>query len=341
MSIATFAKMKISASIYSDKKRPLKEVIDDLVAHQVDLLHVDCNDDLSVFEDIKRIRDWCTLPIDLHIITESPEKYANLLIENPVEYVTFQFEDLKSPLNLPAEIKGKKGLAITTPTSVDVFDQYAYFDFILIMATIPGQSGGVFDKLNFSKIRQFRKKYPSKSIHVDGGVNGEVSFILRNMGVSSSVSGSYLFNSPSIGHALMNLTKREIESQYRIEDFMIPFAECPNVKLSDATTKSILEEVERGNFGFSLVTDNNLLIGLVSSADIRKALLKKIDKPADIQPSDLINKNPISIKSHATVYEMLQLIKKCPFPIMYLPVIDENQNAVGIVNFVHLIKGEI
>jgi pentose-5-phosphate-3-epimerase len=86
--------MKISASIYSDKKRKLKEVIEDLVQHQVELLHVDCNDDLSVFEDIKQIRTWCNLPIDLHIITENPSKYYSLLEENPVEYLTFQFEDL-------------------------------------------------------------------------------------------------------------------------------------------------------------------------------------------------------------------------------------------------------
>ena len=45
--------MKISGSIYSDKKRPLKEVIEDLAAHQIEMLHVDCNDDLAVFEDIK------------------------------------------------------------------------------------------------------------------------------------------------------------------------------------------------------------------------------------------------------------------------------------------------
>ena len=67
--------MKISASIYSDKKRPLNEVIRDLVDHQVDLLHVDCNDDLNVFDDIAAIRNWCSLPIDLHIITHEPEKY--------------------------------------------------------------------------------------------------------------------------------------------------------------------------------------------------------------------------------------------------------------------------
>jgi ribulose-phosphate 3-epimerase len=70
--------MKISASIYSDKKRFLKEVIHDLMDHQVDILHVDCNDDLSVFDDISQIRTWCKIPIDLHIITETPSKYYEL-----------------------------------------------------------------------------------------------------------------------------------------------------------------------------------------------------------------------------------------------------------------------
>jgi ribulose-phosphate 3-epimerase len=334
--------MKISASIYSDKKRPLKEVIEDLVQHQVDLLHVDCNDDISVFEDIALIREWCSLPIDLHIITNDPEKYFPLLRQHPVEYVTFQYEDLTKPLEVPADISGKKGLAVITPTSVDVFDDYANFDFILIMATIPGQSGGVFDKINFTKIRQFRKKYPNKSIHVDGGVNGEVSFILRNMGVSSSVSGSYLFNAPSIGHALMNLTKREIESQYHVEDFMIPIEECPVVRIEAISLKHILETIERGNLGFCLVTDQEGdLRGIISSADIRKAMLKKLDHLQTIEPFDLINTRPQTVTNDATVLEMLQLIKKCTFPVMYLPVLKKELKAVGIVNFVHLIKGEI
>ena len=195
--------MKISASIYSDKKRPLEQVIEDIRSHQVDLIHVDFNDDIAVFEDIKIIRSLTNTPIDLHIITENPEKYYDLLIENPVEFVTFQYEDLKKPLTIPHEVKGFKGLAIITPTPVDVFNEYASFDFILIMATIPGQSGGKFDAVNFRKIRDFQRMFPKKRIHVDGGVNSEVSFILRNLGVYSSVSGSYLFNSASIGEALM------------------------------------------------------------------------------------------------------------------------------------------
>jgi pentose-5-phosphate-3-epimerase/predicted transcriptional regulator len=334
--------MKISASIYSDKKRPLKDVVLDLVAHQVDLLHVDCNDDVSVFEDIKKIRTWCDLPIDLHIITPYPSKYKDLISENPVEYITFQYEDLKEKIVLPSNFEGKKGLAVITPTDVAVFQEYEEFDFILVMATIPGQSGGVFDTFNFSKIRNFKKMYPTKSIHVDGGVNGEVSFILRNMGVSSSVSGSYLFNGPSIGHALMNLTKRNVESQFVLRDFMIPLAETPVIQESNLTFKIILETIEKGKLGFALVVrENNEFVGLVSNADVRKSLLNSIDDITNLNVTSMINSDSVGIQEKATVNEMLQLIKKYAFPITYLPVLDEAKKAVGIVTFVNLIRGEI
>lgn len=334
--------MKISASIYSDKNRGLEAVINDLTAHQVDMLHVDCNDDPNVFDDIKKIRTWSNLPIDLHIITAQPEKFYPFLLETPVEYLTFQFENLSAPLRIPEAITGKKGIAVTTHTPISAFDAYSNFDFILIMATIPGQSGGLFDKHNFSKIRSFRNNYPSKSIHVDGGVNAEVSFILRNTGVSTSVSGSYLFNAPSVGHALMNLTKRAIESQFKVADFMTPLAEAPFVIFNNCSTKSILETVERGNLGFCLVTDEeHHLHGIVSSADIRKALLRKIDDPQSITVSDFINSSPKTLDQSFTVVEMLKYIKKCAFPVMYLPVINDARKVAGIVNFAHLIKGEL
>lgn len=334
--------MKISASIYSDKNRPLQEVIADLVDHQVDLLHVDCNDDLAVFDDISAIRTWCDLPIDLHIITEDPTKYYDLLRQHPVEYVTFQYEDLKQPLAIPSDITGRKGLAVITPTDVAVFSEYKEFDFILIMATIPGQSGGVFDKVNFDKIRKFRKQFPTKSIHVDGGVNGEVSFILRNMGVTSSVSGSYLFKGPSIGHALMNLTKRSIESTYKVEDFMTPLSESPVVKLSNLSIPNALIAIEEGNLGFCVViNDENEFIGLISNADIRKGLIKHLSDMNALKAEEIINKNPIKIEGENTVFELLQLVKKCPFPVSYLPVVKINGEMLGIVNFANLIKGEL
>jgi ribulose-phosphate 3-epimerase len=334
--------MKISASIYSDKKRSLQETILDLQNHHVDLLHVDCNDDLTVFEDIKKIRQWTKIPIDLHIITSSPSKYYDLLLENPVEYLTFQFENLKERLEIPQNFIGKKGLAIITPTEIEVFDAYSDFDFILIMATIPGQSGGVFDEINFTKIRQFKKKYPNKSIHVDGGVNAEVSFILRNMGVSSSVSGSYLFNSASVGNALMNLTNRAIDSHYRIKDFMIPLEESPYILEKDLSFLEVLKTIDAGNSGFTLVIDESKkLKGIISNADVRRGLIQQFTNLPKINVFDLLNKNAVRINQNQTVFEMLQLIKKSSFPIMYLPVINDLNEAVGIVTFLNLIKGEI
>ena len=333
--------MKISGSIYSDKKRSLKETILDLEAHQVDLLHVDCNDDLRVFDDIAQIRTWCDMPIDLHIITETPEKYFDLLRKHPVEYITFQYEQLPGKLEIPKDIKGEKGLALITPTPVSAFDDYSSFDFVLFMATIPGQSGGVFDPENFRKIREFKKKYPNKNVHVDGGVNGEVSFILRNMGVHSSVSGSFLFNGASVGHALMDLTKRAIQSQFKIKDFMIPIEECPVVKYETITFKKVLEAIDKGKQGFTIIEKNDKFDGIISNADVRKAMIKNFEDIAGLEVTEMINHNPITIDADANVDDMLNLVREKSFPVMYLPVINSNNKAEGIVTFVNLIKGEI
>jgi pentose-5-phosphate-3-epimerase len=333
--------MKISASIYSDKKRTLQEVIDDIHQHHVDMIHVDCNDDVSVFDDIQQIRQLTNTPIDLHIITDKPSKYYLLLEQNPVDYVTFQYENLDEPLKWPS-ISAKKGIAIVTPTPISVFDHFQNADFILMMATVPGQSGGSFDKINFQKIRQFQQRFPNKRVHVDGGVNAEVSFILRNLGVYSSVSGSYLFNSTSIGEALMNLTQREIDSQFLVGDFMQQRNEAPILKLNQLSLRTILQTIEDSKLGFCLVEDEQQnFVGLISNADIRRALLRNIDDMHQIKPETCINKKPFFVGEQSTVNEMIKSIKKQAFPIGFLPVLNEANKIVGIVTFVNLIKGEL
>jgi ribulose-phosphate 3-epimerase len=337
--------MKISASIYSDTKRTLTEVIKDLEDHQVDLLHVDCNDDPKVFEDIAFVRTLTKLPIDLHLITKHPEKYFDLLRANPVEFLTFQHEELESPLKIPTDITGKKGIAVITATSINIFEGYLDFDFILIMATIPGQSGGLFDKINFTKIRDFKTKYPQKAIHVDGGVNGEVSFILRNLGVRSSVSGSYLFKAASVGQALLNLTQRSIDSHYLVADFMTPIDHSPVLKvksLNEVYLRNALQTIENGKVGFCIIADaENSFFGIISNADVRKALLANIDSISNLNMSAYVNQSPLSVNASASVGEMLTIVRKANFPITYLPVVDHKGIATGIVTFANLIKGEL
>ncbi len=335
--------MKISASVYSSKSESLPEIINDLDVHGADLFHIDCNDDMSVFEDIAEIKQLSKTPIDLHIISTEPEKFFAKIEELNVDYVTFQYENLQSKLSIPASISARLGLAITSDTDISVFKTYAKeFDFILFMTTTPGQSGGVFEKNNFKKIREFRQQFPDKDIHVDGGVNGEVSFILRNMGVYSSVSGSYLMNSESMGAAMLNLKTHEVDSHFQIKDFMRTVDEIPLLKLKDRSVASILQSIEDYNLGFTiLIDDNGKLDGIVTNADVRKGLLKHIDNLNDVSVTDITNSNPAKVNENFSVMELLRFIKQQSFAISYLPVVDDSNKVTGAVTFFNLIKGEL
>ncbi len=333
--------MKISASIYSTNA-DLKKVVCDLDNHRIDMFHVDCNDDTNVFDDIKNIRKWSKTPIDLHIISKTPEKYFPLLEKNPCDFITFQHEDLIGKLEIPSYIKGKLGLAITAASEIDAFEQYAgRFDFILMMATIPGKSGGAFNKDIFRKIRLFKKRFPEKRIHVDGGVNGEVSFILRNMGVYASVSGSFLFNAESLGFALLNLKTLENESHFQVKDFMMSGDEVPVLMPENRSFENVLRNIEQYQMGFTILVDNkNNLEGIISNADVRKGLLNNINTLSAITEIDITNRTPITVNENATVVELIRLIKSKKFPITYLPVVNDTNKLVGALTFFNLVKGE-
>jgi len=333
--------VKISASIYSTS-RPIDLVVRDLDAHRIDLFHVDCNDDVNVFNDIEKIRSISKTPVDLHIISSDPEKYFPLLEKTPCDYVTFQFENLPGKLNVPSTIKGKLGLAITAVSDIDAFDDYAdRFDFILMMATIPGKSGGEFNKDIFRKIRAFRRKYPEKRVHVDGGVNGEVSFILRNMGVYASVSGSYLFKAETLGLALLNLKTHENESHFLVRDFMLSMGEIPVLHPGQRSFAEVLKKIEEFEMGFTILAgEAGNLEGIISNADVRKGLMKNMENLNSISEKDLINPKPVTVNENASVVELIRLIKSKKFPITYLPVVNNEQKVTGVITFFNLIKGE-
>ena len=335
--------MKISASVYSSKSQSLPEIIKDLDVHGADLFHIDCNDDLSVFDDIAEIKQLSKTPVDLHIISSEPEKFFTKIEELNVNYVTFQFENLKGELIIPDSISAKLGLAITSATDISVFENYAErFDFILFMTTTPGQSGGVFDKSNFKKIRQFRQQFPDKNIHVDGGVNGEVSFILRNMGVYASVSGSYLMTSESMGAAMLNLKTHEVDSHFQVKDFMRETDELPLLKLKDRSVTAILQSIEDYDVGFTILIDENgKLDGIVTNADVRKGLLKHTDNLNNVSVEDITNTHPVTANENFSVMELLRFIKQQSFAISYLPVVDDTNKVTGAVTFFNLIKGEL
>ena len=333
--------MKISASLYSNKEKKRSDLVAELDKCQIDYFHIDCNDDPSVFEDIKEIRTYSKTPIDLHIITDHPEQYLDLLKETPVERVCFQYENLKGKLELP-EIQGTSyGLALVSDTDVSAFEDYKNeCDFVLIMTTTPGQSGGTFRKDNFQRIRKFRNHFPGKEIEVDGGVNDEVGFILRMLGVQTVVSGSYLVNHEAISEALLHLRSSVVHSEFQVKDFMIDKAHAPVISY-DSSVQRIIQTIDNHKMGFAILeNDEGKLTGISSNADLRKGVLKQLENLQDLAPEDIINETPTVIDEEATISEMLYFINSKKFLISYLPVINKEGTLTGALSFINLIRSE-
>ena len=321
----------------------MADIVKDLDDHHADMFHIDCNDNPEVFKDIEQIRQLSRTPVDLHIISANPDRYFDGIARHHVDFVTFQYENLDEELVVPESINSQLGLAITSDTDIEVFTQYAdKFDFILLMATVPGKSGGEFNKQTFKKIRAFRQRFPNKRIHVDGGVNAEISFILRNMGVYASVSGSYLMAGESMGAAMLGLRKDEVESHFQVKDFMRSIDEVPLLHPNELSVASVLQSIEEHKLGFTILVDENgKLDGLITNADVRKGLLKHTDNLNDLAVADMTNTNPAKANENFSVMELLRFIKQQSFPISYLPVVDDDNKVTGAVTFFNLIKGEL
>ncbi len=333
--------MKISASIYSNKHQPLTDTIRELDDHFIDYFHVDCNDDPSVFEDINIIQQCSTTPVDLHIISPTPAQYFDLLRKTPVSRVSFQLEQFKDFVEIPANIPGQIGLALTNGTPVEAFAPYASrCSYVLLMTTTPGQSGGLFNKDTFRKIRQFRRLFPTHQIQVDGGVNAEVSFILRNLGVESAVVGSFLFQNKSVGPALLHLKREVVSSHYLIKDFMIETPELPILDVRELTFEKALLTIDKYEMAFVSITDNGKLKGIISNADVRKGLIKYFKNLNEINAFDLINLRPILIEEDNSIDDLLGVIRGVNFPLQYIPVVNAGGDLSGALIFTQMIKAE-
>lgn len=334
--------MKISASIYSNKHQPLADVVRELDEHFIDFFHVDCNDNPSVFKDIEAIYRSSSTPVDLHIISPTPAQYFGLLRKTPVSRVSFQLEPFGEMVQFPTDLPGQIGLALMNDTPVEAFAPYAErCSYVLLMTTTPGQSGGTFNKETFRRIRQFRRLFPTHQIQVDGGVNAEVSFILRNLGVESAVVGSFLFQSKSVGPALLHLKREAVSSHYLIKDFMIETAELPILELKDLNFKNALLAIDKYEMAFVLIVDNGQLKGIISNADVRKGLIRNLENLHEINAFDLVNLRPIVIQEDKTIDELLQLIRSVKFPLQYIPVVNSGGNLTGALTFTQMIKSEV
>lgn len=335
--------MKISASVYSNKDRELPDLIRELDAHKIDSFHIDCLDEPRVFNDIQAIRKISNTPIDLHMITARPSEYFEQLKTADIEAVTWQLEDLPNSFSFPELPVTRQGLAIVSSTALEALQPFVEdIDFVLMMTTEPGKSGGTFNRENFSRIRKLRSLYPGLHVFVDGGVNQEVSFILRNLGVEQIVSGSYLVNGPFLGASLLSLKEGEGKGHFHVEDIMIAKEDLPVVSISSTNPKQLILKMESGGKGFVLVEDDRgKLAGICSNADLRRAVIRHFDNLEDVSLEALINPKPIVAKASQHISEMVDTVKGLNFIILFLPVTNDEGKLLGAITFNDLIKGEL
>lgn len=198
--------MKIAPSILAANFKNLEGEIK-LVEEFGDIVHLDIMDGHFVpnisfgFPVIKAVRELTNLPLDAHLMIESPENYIDKFIDCGVNMISIHIENNYHINKLINNIKNRgalAGVAINPGTSIFTLDSILKdIDFILIMSVNPGFSGQKFIESSIEKIKKvvnIKNEMGLKfQIEVDGGLNYEIALKLKELGVDIAVFGDYFF----------------------------------------------------------------------------------------------------------------------------------------------------
>ena len=163
-----------------------------------------------------QINSISTIPLDCHLMTKTPLKYAEQYIKSGANFVTAQFESFENSeqvLEFIDFVKSKNclcGLALEIETSVDKISGYLdSLDIVLLMSVKTGKSGQTFDETVFEKVKALKDIKQSKNqnfkIQVDGGINDSVAKKLKEIGVDIVVSGNFVYKAQNKQLAIESL----------------------------------------------------------------------------------------------------------------------------------------
>lgn len=206
----------VAPSILSADFSILAEDIKKVEKYGADWIHVDVMDGHFVpnitigAPVVKSIRKTTSLPLDVHLMIENPEKYLDDFISAGSDIITFHYEAVKEPFKLISKIKEKgvkAGISIKPKTEAkEIFPYLDKVDLVLVMTVEPGFGGQKFMNDCAKKIREIR--YVSSEnliIEVDGGINEETAKICKEFGVNALVAGNYIYKSEDVEKAIESL----------------------------------------------------------------------------------------------------------------------------------------
>ena len=158
---------------------------------------------------VKSLRQATSLPLDVHLMIENPEKYIKDFAEAGSDIITIHqeaVEDLPSIINKIKDFGVKAGVSIKPNTPPEaVFEVLSIVDMVLVMSVEPGFGGQSFMESSLPKIQALREKAPLLYIEVDGGINPQTAKLVKDAGANVLVAGSSVYNSADIKMAIKSL----------------------------------------------------------------------------------------------------------------------------------------
>ncbi len=197
----------IAPSILSANFAILGQEVKNIEVAGADLLHIDVMDGIFVpnitfgSKLISDIRAITSLPFDVHLMIDRPERYISQFCDAGSNYITFHIEATDDPYKVIELIKTKDkkiGITLKPSTSIDLIKEFLPFvDIVLVMTVNPGFGGQKFmteQLLKISLLKEYIKLNSlNTKIEVDGGINEQTAKLAIKAGADILVAGSYIF----------------------------------------------------------------------------------------------------------------------------------------------------
>lgn len=143
-----------------------------------------------------------SLPVDAHLMIESPDRWAPTYAEMGCHSVTFHVEAASAPVRLARELRSlgaRASLGLSPHTDITPYvDLLPEFDMVLLMTVDPGFGGQKFLDIVLPKIRRTRDAVAQLGldilVQIDGGVSVETIERASDAGADVFVAGSAVYN---------------------------------------------------------------------------------------------------------------------------------------------------